>query len=310
MGFLVGAMTLMVCVFSSKGWCAVPSAPTLTVTTNGLTVTASWSAAADATGYTLYYAPYPAATPIGSVDMGSKTSFSATLTAGVAYYVAVKATNSSGSSGYSNISNFTIQNSTSSTVTDVEGNVYNTVTIGAQVWMKENLKTTKYCNGDAIPTTTANISSEASPKYQWPYNGDESNVSTYGRLYTWHAATDTRGVCPTGWHLPTDVEWTTLTDCLGGESVAGGHMREAGTTHWMNHHNTSVDNSSGFTALPGGYRHDGGTFRYGGLYGYWWSATESSATFAWYRDMRYDNGSVNRSNDYADHGCSVRCVKD
>ncbi|MBI5184900.1 MAG: fibrobacter succinogenes major paralogous domain-containing protein [Nitrospinae bacterium] len=89
------------------------------------------------------------------------------------------------------------------TVTDVDGNVYNTVTIGTQTWMKENLKVTKYRDGTAIPTTTADISAETSPAYQWAYNGDESNAAAYGRLYTWHAATDSRGLCPAGWHLPT-----------------------------------------------------------------------------------------------------------
>ena len=105
------------------------------------------------------------------------------------------------------------------TVTDIDGNVYQTVTIGTQVWMKENLKVTKYCNGDVIGTTTPaslDISGEDTPKYQWAPNGDESNVAVYGRLYTWHAVTDSRNVCPTGWHLPDDAEWATLTTFLGG----------------------------------------------------------------------------------------------
>jgi uncharacterized protein (TIGR02145 family) len=145
-----------------------------------------------------------------------------------------------------------------STVTDVEGNVYNTVTIGNQTWMKENLKVTKYRDGTAIGTTTASIPNDSSSKYQWAYNGAESNVSTYGRLYTWYAATDSRGVCPSGWHLPTNAEWTTLITYLG-ESVAGGKMKEAGTTHWISP-NTGATNSSGFTALPGGYRNGSAAF--------------------------------------------------
>lgn len=87
------------------------------------------------------------------------------------------------------------------TITDIDGNIYNTVTIGTQVWIKENLKVTRYRNGETIPTTTADISGETTPKYQWAYNGNQSNVSVYGRLYTWYAVTDSRGVCPTGWHL-------------------------------------------------------------------------------------------------------------
>jgi uncharacterized protein (TIGR02145 family) len=114
--------------------------------------------------------------------------------------------------------------------------------------------TIKYRNGDIIGTTTPatlDISSETSPKYQWAYDGNESNVATYGRLYTWYAATDSRAVCPTGWHLPTDAEWTTLTTYLGGESVAGGKLKEAGTTHWnspIQELTTAVD-SQGFLAV-------------------------------------------------------------
>jgi uncharacterized protein (TIGR02145 family) len=139
-------------------------------------------------------------------------------------------------------------------IKDIDGNTYKSVTIGKQVWMVENLKTTKYDNGDLIGTTnpaTLDISSELAPKYQWAYYGDESNVNAYGRLYTWYAVTDTRNVCPTGWHVPTDAEWTTLTTYLGGDSVAGGKLKETGTTHWINTY-TEVTNSSRFTALPGG----------------------------------------------------------
>ncbi|MFZ3064200.1 MAG: fibrobacter succinogenes major paralogous domain-containing protein, partial [Nitrospirota bacterium] len=132
------------------------------------------------------------------------------------------------------------------TVTDIDGNVYNTVTIGAQVWMKENLKATKYRNSEDIPTTIADISGETSPKYQWAYGGNINNAAVYGRLYTWYAATDSRGLCPTGWHVPTNAEWTTLTDYLGTDP--GGKMKEAGTAHWTTP-NTGADNSSGFTAL-------------------------------------------------------------
>src|SRR4029078_12512714 len=139
-------------------------------------------------------------------------------------------------------------NETPATVTDIDGNVYHTVTIGTQVWMVENLKTTKYRNGDLIGTTipaTLDISSESTPKYQWAYKGEESNVATYGRLYTWYAVADSRNVCPTGWHVPSDAEWTTLTTYLGGESVAGGKLKENGTVHWESP-NTGATNESGF----------------------------------------------------------------
>lgn len=203
---------------------------------------------------------------------------------------------------------------TAITVTDIDGNVYNTVTIGTQVWMQENLKVTRYRNGDAIATTAPatldlSLSSETSPKYQWAYDGNESNVATYGRLYTWYAVTDSRAVCPTGWHVPTDDEWTTLTGYLGGESVAGGKMKEIGTSHWDSP-NTGADNSSGWTALPGGYRTSSGSFFNIGNTGYWWSATENSASNAWFRYLQGTNGIAFRSNYFKEAGYSVRCVRD
>ena len=120
------------------------------------------------------------------------------------------------------------------TVVDIDGNSYKTVKIGSQEWMAENLKTTKYRNGDSIKTTipsTLDLTNETSPKYQWAYGGIESNVATYGRLYTWYAVTDSRNVCPIGWHIPSDSEWTILTNYLGGINTAGGKMKEIGTTH-------------------------------------------------------------------------------
>ena len=199
------------------------------------------------------------------------------------------------------------------TVTDINGNVYNTVTIGAQVWMKENLKATKYRNGDAIHTTippTLDISGEATPKYEWAYGNSTNNVAVYGRLYTWYAATDSRGLCPTGWHLPTDAEWTLLTDYLGGEVVAGGKMKESGTAHHWYSPNTGADNSSGWTALPGGYRNYNGTFNYIGYNGVWWSATEGVAATAWSRYLSYSDAVAYRDYNDKSHGFSVRCVRD
>ncbi|MBI5044211.1 MAG: hypothetical protein HZC10_10380, partial [Nitrospirae bacterium] len=198
---------------------------------------------------------------------------------------------------------------TTAVVIDIDYNVYNTVTIDTQVWMKENLKVTKYRNGEAIPTTTADISGETAPKYQWALYNDENNVTTYGRLYTWYAATDSRGICPTGWHLPTDAEWTTLTDYLGGLAVAGGKMKEAGTAHCITP-NTGADNSSGWTALPGGYRLSDGTFDDVGYYGYWWSATEYDAAYAWDRGLYTYGASAGRYYTDKLDGFSVRCVRD
>jgi uncharacterized protein (TIGR02145 family) len=200
----------------------------------------------------------------------------------------------------------------SNIVLDIDGNSYNTVKIGTQVWMAENLKTTKYRNGDLIGTTTPatiDISGESSPKYQWATNNNESNVAAYGRLYTWYAATDSRNICPTGWHLPTVAEWTTLSSYLGGESVAGGKLKETGTTHWISP-NTGATNESGFTALPGGYRDNFGTFSLFGYTGNWWSSTEYSASDANYRSLPYDFSNVRNSYYGKRGGFSVRCLHD
>jgi len=197
------------------------------------------------------------------------------------------------------------------TVTDIDGNVYKTVTIDTQVWMAENLKTTKYRNGNLIETTspaTLDITTESTPKYQWAYAGNESNVATYGRLYTWYAATDSRNVCPTGWHVPTDSEWTTLTTYLEGENVAGGKLKEAGTSHWSSP-NIRATNETGFTALPGGYRNYYGSFNGIGATGGWWSSTEYLTNYAWSRYMTYDSSYV--YNNYGKtYGYSVRCLRD
>jgi uncharacterized protein (TIGR02145 family) len=198
------------------------------------------------------------------------------------------------------------------TVSDIDGNLYKTVTIGTQVWMAVNLKTTKYRNGNSIGTTnpaTLNISAESTPKYQWANYGIESNVATYGRLYTWHTATDSRGICPTGWHLPSDAEWTTLTTFLGGNSIAGGKLKEAGTSHWLSP-NTGATNSSGFTALPGSDRLSSGAFYDFGYYGGWWSSTEAGAIYAGFWSILYSTSEVSRNNSYKTFGFSVRCLRD
>ena len=200
-------------------------------------------------------------------------------------------------------------NETPATVTDIDGNVYHTVTIGTQVWMVENLKTTKYRNGDLIGTSipaTLDLSSESSPKYQWAYNEEVSKVATYGRLYTWYAATDSRNVCPTGWHVPSEAEWTTLITYLG--SVAGGKLKEKGTVHWLSPNN-GANNESGFTGLPGGLRQKDGTF--GGLtnLGTWWSSSEYMPN-AWSLSLYWTNENAIGLQFEKFWGFSVRCVRD
>ncbi len=198
------------------------------------------------------------------------------------------------------------------TVTDIEGKVYQSVTIGKQVWMKENLKVTKYCNGDIIGTTTPatlDITGEKAPKYQWAYNGDEGNVAVYGRLYTWYALTDSRKVCPAGWHLPSDEDWTALTTFLGGDRIAGGKLKETGAAHWIRP-NTGATNETGFTALPGSYRGSNGTFNHLGNFGGWWSSAEFNTYSAWPRYMTHIVGYVGKYGYGKDIGFSVRCLKD
>jgi uncharacterized protein (TIGR02145 family) len=205
---------------------------------------------------------------------------------------------------------YKVPDAPSTTVTDIDGNIYNYVTIGTQTWMSENLKVTKYNNGDLIGTTSStSIPNDVSSKYQWAYKEIEDSVATYGRLYTWYAATDARGVCPTGWHLPSDAEWTTLTDYLGGESVAGGKLKKAGTTHW-NSPNEGATNETGFTALPSGYRDYNGSFYDILFYGNWWSSTESGTSSAWYRDMGCSYSNVSRYLGSKKYGFSVRCLRD
>jgi uncharacterized protein (TIGR02145 family) len=197
-----------------------------------------------------------------------------------------------------------------STVTDKDGNVYNTITIGTQTWMKENLKVTKYNDGTAIPLVTDNTAWGAlsTPGYCW-YNNDQTTYgNTYGALYNWYTVNIGK-LCPTGWHVPTDAEWTTLTTFLGGESVSGGKLKETGTTHWLSP-NTGATNETGFTALPGGYRNYDGTFHFIGYYGFWWSATENITSTAWYRFMYYNSSGVGRSYYDKRYGLSVRCLRD
>ena len=194
-------------------------------------------------------------------------------------------------------------------MTDIDGNTYKTVTIGTQTWMAENLKVTKYNDGIAIPNVTDNTAwRELTTGALCDYGNTPSNSETYGKLYNWHAV-NTGKLCPTGWHVPSDAEWTELTDYLGGTSVAGGKLKETGTTHW-NTPNTGATNETGFTALPGGQRDDLGAFFNIGDAGNWWSATEFGATGAWYRVVGSSGSPVYRFYLNKEVGFSMRCVRD
>jgi uncharacterized protein (TIGR02145 family) len=182
------------------------------------------------------------------------------------------------------------------------------VKIGNQVWMVENLNVDHYRNGDPIPTGLSNAQWESTTQGAYAiYNDDPANEKIYGKLYNWFAVNDSRGLCPAGWHVPSDDEWTLLTLSLGGEKVAGGKMKSI--SGWDTP-NTGATNSSGFNAFPGGYRYFIGTYSAIGGYGYWWSRSENYSYDAWYRLLYYDYPDVGRLDYYKQYGFSVRCIKD
>ena len=194
------------------------------------------------------------------------------------------------------------------TVTDYEGNLYDTVTIGTQVWLKENLKVTKYNDGTAIPlvTDSAEWSNLTTPGYCW-YNNDEAAYkNSYGALYNWFTINSDK-LCPSGWHVPSDAEWTQLTIYLGGDSLAGGKLKEIGTTHW-NSPNVGATNETGFTAIAGGYRHGSGFFDNLGHDGYWWGSSEHNTANYWQRSIPCYNGYIIREYFGNNYGLSVRCI--
>lgn len=199
------------------------------------------------------------------------------------------------------------------TVTDIDGNIYHTVTIGSQVWLAENLKTTKYRDGTPIPNITNNTtwSSLSNGGGYCDYENLPSNSGVYGRLYNWFATTSVHNLCPLGWRVPTDAEWATLTDFIGGESVAGGRLKETGILHWSNPNNGAT-NQSGFTALPAGYRENDGTFGAQGDYGWWWTASEdfAGAANAWTRFIGSPFGGIFAYNTSKTSGYSIRCIRD
>ena len=186
----------------------------------------------------------------------------------------------------------------------------NEVIIGSQVWAKRNLDVAYYRNGDPIPQVTdptqwANMTTGA-----WCYyNNDPANGAIYGKLYNWYAVNDPRGLAPEGWHVPSDAEWTTLTTFLGGASVAGGKLKETGTTHWLSP-NTGATNETGFTALPGGWRTENGSSTYLGISGDWWTTTTSSSNSAWDRYIANTLIIVDAVSILKNEGLSIRLIKD
>lgn len=197
------------------------------------------------------------------------------------------------------------------TITDIDGNVYQTVSIGSQVWMAENLRTTHFSNGVAIATTTTAVNNDYTAMYQWAYNDDANLVPVYGRLYTWPVAIDNRNVCPAGWHVPADTDWVVLGNFLGGITFAGGKMKETGTTHWLAT-DISVDNSSLFTGLPGGHRGNPMGYSNMGAIGTFWTSTAIDAG-SYPRGTCYrltaTNSELTQSLAVGNCGQSIRCIK-
>lgn len=197
----------------------------------------------------------------------------------------------------------------SSIVVDVDNNVYNTVQIGEQCWLKENLRTTKYRNAVDIdyPGTSNQVwTDNTNGAYAW-YNNDPSNGTSYGALYNWYATQNANGLCPEGWHVPSVSEWTALIVHLGGASIAGGPMKL--TTLWSAP-NTAATNASGFSAQPAGYRQNTGGFALQNLFGYMWSSTPINTLAAWGRGLSYTSAAVTDYNNYKNDGFAVRCIRD
>jgi uncharacterized protein (TIGR02145 family) len=177
--------------------------------------------------------------------------------------------------------------------------------------MAENHRTATYANGEPISIVTDSSTWSQLSSGAWcNYNNNVANDGVYGKLYNWYATVDSRDLCPAGWHVPTDAEWTVLTDYLGGTFLAGGKMKSTGTQYWLSP-NVVATNESGFSGFPGGYRFgSNGGFYVVGNDGYWWSSTENPTYGAWSRWLKYNNGNVGRSTNNKQDGFSVRCLKD
>jgi len=245
-------------------------------------------------------------------------AFSSSLTGlagGTKYYVRAYATNSGGVTSYGAEQSFV------TLTTDIDGNVYTSVTIGTQTWMVENLKTTKYRNGDAIDNVTGNTAWSARTAGAWcDYSNTATNGTKYGHLYNWYAVSDTRNIAPVGWHVATDADWTKLMSYVAanlGTSLNAAKALAAATTDWTAYstagtvgNNLALNNFTGFSALPGGYRSLDGTFDSLSNNGLWWGSTEGSTSTAWYRYVGYNASLVGRSYHGKANGFSVRCVRD
>jgi uncharacterized protein (TIGR02145 family) len=299
------------------GGYTIPDAPTIG--------TATGAGAGQAT--ITYYAPasnggatitsYTATSSPGGITATVTQATSGTitvngLTVGTAYTFTVTATNAEGTSLASTASNAVTPNAFDNLPS---------VTIGSQIWTNKNLDVSTYRDGTAIPKVVDGATWNALTTGAYCYYNNDSTAyaEIYGKLYNWYAVTGihdndpntpNKTLAPEGWHVPTDGEWTTLTDYLGGESVAGGKMKEVGLVHW-NYPNVGATNESGFAGLPGGtrYYYSNGLFQNIVFAGFWWSSTENE-TKSWFRDLGVYGGNVGRNSISKGHGMSVRCLRD
>ncbi|NOZ09410.1 MAG: hypothetical protein GXO91_11155 [FCB group bacterium] len=283
----------------------------------------SWTAVEDAVGYIIEVSEFENYEENFFSGPTEENSIEITgLSDNTIYYWHVSAYDNNGSGAYSGTWHFSTRGA--SDCIDIDGNVYDTVTIGDQAWMAENLKVTHYRNGDEIPTgfdssQWGNLSSGAYDIY--PADNDDASQATcnedceevYGALYNWFAVNDSRGVCPEGWHVPTEGEWIALWDYLGynngGKLKATGTI-EAGTGQWYSP-NTGATNETGFTAIPGGGRYsDGGEYNMG-YYAFYWTSTltDYNESFAWYRLFYYGYNYFSRMGGERQNGLSVRCLQ-
>jgi uncharacterized protein (TIGR02145 family) len=209
----------------------------------------------------------------------------------------------------------TITCMTNTAVTDVSGNVYTSVKIGTQEWLVENLKVTAYRDGTSIPNIASEVAWLALTNGGWcNYSNDVQYDNLYGKLYNWYAVSNPKGLAPAGWHIPTDAEWATLVNYLGGPATAGRKLKEIGMAHWLSDNNgtTTSTNSSCFTALPGGFRDGGANALFSNINqnGYWWSSSDAGAAGAGSFVLSHGTTQTNSGATSKLAGYSVRCVKD
>ncbi len=226
------------------------------------------------------------------------------LVPGMKYYARAFAVNNVGTA-YGNELEFSTEE-----LTDIDGNKYSTIDIGGQIWTADNLKTTSLNDGTEIPLvpSTTEWLTTTDPGYTY-YNGDpDTYAETYGALYNWYAVA-TGKLCPSGWHIPSDEEMTALMEYLGGQFVAGGKLKETGTTHWKSP-NTGATDEIGFTGLPGGYKSPDGIWQYLGEYGNYYTTSDSSTTHAYRYYLSYQHKWIFRAASHKNYCFSVRCVKD